>query len=103
MTPEIIDLTTDDDDVARARPYLELIPSPAARADDVLAAVAPVLEEGDVVLVGHGHFSRVLIARWIGLPAAAGVNFAMDAASWAVLGHERGVPRCDHVNLSDLT
>jgi broad specificity phosphatase PhoE len=74
-----------------------------ARADDLLAAVRPVLADGDVVLVGHGHFSRVLIARWIGLPATEGVRFAMDAASWAVLGHERGVPRCDHVNLSDLT
>jgi broad specificity phosphatase PhoE len=73
------------------------------RADDVLAAVAPTLDEGDVVLVGHGHFSRVLIARWVGLPATEGVRFAMDSASWAVLGHERGVRRCDHVNLSDLT
>jgi probable phosphoglycerate mutase len=74
-----------------------------ARADDLLAAVAPTLDEGDVVLVGHGHFSRVLIARWAGLPATEGVRFAMDSASWAVLGHERGVRRCDHVNLSDLT
>jgi probable phosphoglycerate mutase len=31
--------------------------------------------------------------------ATEGVRFAMDAASWAVLGHERGVPRLDHVNL----
>ena len=74
-----------------------------ARADALLASVAPVLADGDVVLVGHGHFSRVLVARWIGLPATEGVRFAMDAASWAVLGHERGVPRCDHINLSDLT
>ena len=75
----------------------------AARADSVLAEVVPVLDEGDVVLVGHGHFSRVLVARWIDLAATEGVRFAMDSASWAVLGHERGVPRCDHVNLSDLT
>jgi probable phosphoglycerate mutase len=51
------------------------------------------------VLVGHGHFSRVLIARWIGLAATEGVRFAMEAPSWAVLGDERGVPRLDHVNL----
>jgi probable phosphoglycerate mutase len=24
----------------------------------------------------------------------------MEAPSWAVLGHERGVPRLDHVNLT---
>ena len=35
VTPEIIDLTTGDDDVARARPYLELLPSPAARVDEM--------------------------------------------------------------------
>jgi broad specificity phosphatase PhoE len=69
------------------------------RADDLIAHVTDALGQGDVVLVGHGHFSRVLVARWIGLPATEGVRFAMDAASWAVLGHERGVPRLDHVNL----
>ena len=73
-----------------------------ARADSVLSAAATALAGGDVVLVGHGHFSRVLIARWVGLPATEGVRFAMDAASWTVLGHERGVPRLDHVNLSGL-
>ncbi len=71
----------------------------AARADGVLGEAAAALEHGDVVLVGHGHFSRVLIARWIGLPATEGVRFAMEAPSWAVLGDERGVPRLDHVNL----
>jgi broad specificity phosphatase PhoE len=70
------------------------------RADGVLAHAAETLDRGDVVLVGHGHFSRVLIARWVGLPATEGVRFAMEAASLAVLGHERGVPRLDHVNLT---
>ena len=70
------------------------------RADEVLARAADTLTRGDVVLVGHGHFSRVLVARWIGLPATEGVRFAMEAPSWAVLGHERGVPRLDHVNLT---
>ncbi|MCO1654672.1 acid phosphatase [Pseudonocardia humida] len=71
----------------------------AARADGVLDEARAALPDGDVVLVGHGHFSRVLIARWVGLAATAGVRFAMEAPSWAVLGDERGVPRLDHVNL----
>jgi broad specificity phosphatase PhoE len=71
-----------------------------ARADAVLADARAARDGGDVVLVGHGHFSRVLLARWIGLPATEGVRFAMDAASWAVLGDERGVPRIDGVNLA---
>ncbi|ANY10123.1 histidine phosphatase family protein [Pseudonocardia sp. HH130630-07] len=69
-----------------------------ARADAVLAGIRPLLDDGDVVLVGHGHFSRVLTARWIGLPASGGVHFRMDPAGVTVLGHERGVPRLDHVN-----
>jgi len=71
-----------------------------ARADAVLADARAALPGGDVVLVGHGHFSRVLIARWIGLPAAEGVRFAMEAPSWAVLGDERGVPQLEYVNLA---
>jgi probable phosphoglycerate mutase len=70
------------------------------RADAVLADAVERLDRGDVVLVGHGHFSRVVIARWVGLPATEGVRFAMEAPSWAVLGDERGVPRLDHVNLT---
>jgi broad specificity phosphatase PhoE len=70
-----------------------------ARADAVLAEAQAALPAGDVVLVGHGHFGRVLTARWIRLPVTAGVHVAMDPASWAVLGDERGVPRLDHINL----
>ena len=69
------------------------------RADAVLRDARGTLAAGDVVLVGHGHFSRVLTARWIGLPAAEGVRFAMDAPAWAVLGEERGVPQVAHANL----
>jgi len=73
-----------------------------ARADAMLARVSGLLAAGDVVLVGHGHFSRVLAARWIGLPATAGVHLALDAGCVTVLGHERGVPRLNHLNLLPL-
>jgi broad specificity phosphatase PhoE len=70
------------------------------RADDLIADVAATLAEGDVVLVGHGHFSRALMARWIGLPVIEGARFMLDAPAWAVLGHYHGDVRClDHVNL----
>jgi broad specificity phosphatase PhoE len=75
----------------------------SARADDLLGDLASTLDEGDVVLVGHGHFSRALIARWIGLPVSEGARFLMDAPAWAVLGHEHGDVRClEHVNLHPL-
>ena len=74
------------------------------RADDLLASLAPELDRGDVVLVGHGHFSRVLLARWIELAVREGARFLMDAPAWAVLGHEHGDVRClSHVNLHALT
>jgi probable phosphoglycerate mutase len=74
-----------------------------ARADALLADVAGALDDGDVVLVGHGHFSRVLMVRWIGLPVAMGAHVLMDAAAWAVLGHEHGDVRAlAQVNLAPL-
>ncbi|MDQ4119549.1 MAG: histidine phosphatase family protein [Actinomycetota bacterium] len=69
-----------------------------ARADAVLDDLRGLLHGGDVVLVGHGHFGRVLAVRWIGMSATGGVHVRMDAAAVTVLGHERGVPRLDHVN-----
>jgi probable phosphoglycerate mutase len=69
------------------------------RADAVLAGVEGARADGDVVLVGHGHFSRVLIARWLVEPATHGVRYWLEAAAWAVLGDERGAPRIDHLNV----
>jgi probable phosphoglycerate mutase len=59
----------------------------AARADRVLARAT---EAGGVVaLFSHGHFLRVLGARWIGQPAAAGAWLGLDTATVSCLGHER--------------
>ncbi len=67
-----------------------------ARADTVLAVVGPQLAERDVVLIGHGHFSRSLIARWLELPVVEGRRFAMDAPAYSILGyeHDTQVLRC---------
>jgi hypothetical protein len=34
----------------------------------------------------------VFVARWIGLPAAAGGHFLLDTATMSVLGYYMGVP-----------
>jgi probable phosphoglycerate mutase len=60
------------------------------RASKLLDRVASAMREGDVVLVGHGHFSRVLVSRWLELSASDGVRFGMDPAGTTVLGSERG-------------
>jgi probable phosphoglycerate mutase len=61
------------------------------RADRVVALALQHLRSRDVVFVGHGHFSRAVIARWLELPLAEGARFAMTAASIAVCGFEHGV------------
>jgi probable phosphoglycerate mutase len=79
-------------------PHGESAASVGARVDRVLADAEAQLADRDVVLVGHGHSGRVLIARYLRLDATAGVGFAFDPASVTVLGHERGVPRIDLLN-----
>lgn len=51
-----------------------------ARTDMVLSTVRSQLPERDVILIGHGHFSRALIARWLELPVTEGKRFALSPA-----------------------
>ncbi|WP_052710739.1 histidine phosphatase family protein [Pseudofrankia sp. DC12] len=71
----------------------------AARADAVLARALPLLRDGDVALVGHGHMSRVLVARWLGMDAARGASFLVEPASLTILGHERETRVLGSLNL----
>jgi probable phosphoglycerate mutase len=59
----------------------------AARADRVIALA--LAAGGPVAMFSHGHFLRVLGARWVGLPAWGGARFGLDTATLSVLGHER--------------
>ncbi|MGW1407962.1 histidine phosphatase family protein [Streptomyces sp. NPDC002403] len=43
----------------------------AARIDAVLDRIRPLLGDGDVAVVAHGHLARVLTVRWLGLDAPA--------------------------------
>ena len=70
-----------------------------ARADHVIARVLPVLGSGDVALVSHGHFLRVLAARWLSLPPTDGAFLALDTASVSVLGFEHGAHVLRHWNI----
>ena len=61
------------------------------RADKAVALALEQMDSRDVVFVGHGHFSRAVIACWVEMPVPAGARFAMPATSLAVCGFEHGV------------
>jgi broad specificity phosphatase PhoE len=61
-----------------------------ARADRVIARARTA--GGDVALFAHGNVLRVLVARWIGLPAGSGQHFLLDTGTLCVLGYYRDVP-----------
>jgi broad specificity phosphatase PhoE len=58
-----------------------------ARADRVIARAEGA--DGVVALFSHGHFLRVVGARWIGLSTADGSRLGLDTATLSFLGHER--------------
>ena len=59
----------------------------AARADRLITEVRAA--GGPVLAFSHGHFCRVLGARWIGQPVHAGAHLELSTASVSVLGWER--------------
>lgn len=70
----------------------------AARADRAIARIRQSLDDGDVAVVAHGHFLRVLGARWVGLDPSCGAHLALDTATVSVLGFEHAEPVIRHWN-----
>jgi probable phosphoglycerate mutase len=70
----------------------ETIEHVGARADAVLARAEPLLADGDVALVAHGHVLRVLTARWLRLDPSDGKLFRLDTGTVSKLGHEHAEP-----------
>ena len=63
-----------------------------SRADRAIARIRSI--EGNVLVVSSAHISRVLAARWLGLPAAGSRYFLLGTASLSILDYE-------HHNLSE--
>ena len=77
----------------------ETVEEVGARCDRVIARVRPLVDpasasriDGDVALVAHGHFLRVLAARWLSLRPADGALFKLDTAALSRLGFEHERP-----------
>lgn len=78
----------------------ETLEDVAARCRRVLDRVTPLLEEGDVALVAHGHLLRVLAATYLGLAPSAGAHLELDAGSVCELNEHHDVPTIQRWNLT---
>ncbi len=79
--------------------------SPGGEAPDVVAGRADrvidrVLTEATdrALLVSHGHFLRVLAARWLGEDAAFGQRLVLGTATVSILGWDREARAVDRWN-----
>ncbi|WNI15658.1 histidine phosphatase family protein [Actinacidiphila sp. ITFR-21] len=68
----------------------------AARADEVVAWARGGAH--DVLVFAHGHFLRVLGARWLGLPPSFAAALRLDPASLSILGWAYGEPALERWN-----
>jgi len=83
-------------DILRERPDWDLFRDGApggetpeqigARADRVVARIRAVA--GAVLVFSSAHISRVLAARWLGLPPTGGRLMVLGTASLSILGYE---------------
>ena len=60
------------------------------RVDRVIAKVRAA--EGNVAVFAHGHFLRVLAARWLSLSPTDGRHFLLDPGTLSILSYYRDVP-----------
>ncbi|KAJ7630801.1 histidine phosphatase superfamily [Roridomyces roridus] len=75
--------------------WKDIVQEMEARVDSIIAKVREYhrkyKEEGlntrDVVIVAHGHFSRVFISRWINFPLCLGTHFNVEPGGIAYLGY----------------
>ena len=74
----------------RGAPEGESLEEVSHRADRFLKKI--MNKEGKIAVFSHGHFSRVLAVRWLGLEVGSARFFILGVASLSILGRERSQP-----------
>jgi broad specificity phosphatase PhoE len=64
----------------------ESLTAVGARADRVVTRVRS--DGGRVLIFGHGHFTRVVAARWIEMATEEAMHFLLSTASLSIVGYE---------------
>jgi len=84
-------------------PNGESLAQVAARADAIVDRVREPQPDGsvaaNVLLVAHGHFLRILTARWLGLDAGEGRHFVLGTAKVCTLGWDKMTPAVEQWGL----
>ncbi len=68
----------------------ESIADVEARADRVVARLREI-SEPEAFVFSHGHFLRVVMARWLKQPVSSGAFFVLSTAAVVVLGYEHNL------------
>lgn len=64
----------------------ESLAAVGARADHLIASLRA--DGGRILLFGHGHFFRILAARWMGLSTENARHFLLSTASLSIVSYE---------------
>jgi probable phosphoglycerate mutase len=58
------------------------------RADVAIAALLNCNDARNIIVFSHGHFLRILAARWMGLAARSGQHLVLATGTVSILGYE---------------
>jgi broad specificity phosphatase PhoE len=78
----------------------ETVAEVCERADAAIEMALNHMPSRDVLFVGHGHFSRAVLTRWIEQPMYEGIRFAMVAATIAACGFEHNVRQISRLGIT---
>lgn len=99
-TTEIQKIDPDWTIFTKGAPEGESVEDVGQRADKILLETESI--DGNIAIFSHGHFMRVLAARWLKLPPSDGRLFSLATASISLLGYERMAPVILKWNLTSI-